>query len=282
MAKHTEKFDPNEVPGLLEKAQGIPQFSYLSFKTIIPTGICTLDTLSPELPNDVSVRRIGTTLTILGSAVSKLYVNEALLNGEHELKHDDLISFKKRTLVLERVPDIIARDELLYRFQRLIATLVNVCITGRPNFWSSYQKTFLRMFSGKDVPIQNTASMLKRELSGYEKEELFSTGQLAVLLAIERCESNLATTIVICFKDLIHKMIKDPSSKLNIDINECALYTYDNKAEEDSLALDIFISSLNSEEQQTVHNILNEQKISISALPSALSTKFKMYLKDVY
>lgn len=282
MAKHTEKFDPLEVPGLLEKAQGIPNFKHTSFKTVIPTGICTLDTISSILPKDASIKRTGNTITILGSAVTRLYINQTLLNGEYELKHADIIDFNNISLVLERVPDIAARDELLYRFQRLIATLVNVCITGRPNFWSSYQKTFLRMFSGKDVPIQNTASMLKRELAGFEKEELFSTGQLAVLLAIERCESNLATTIVICFKDLIHKMIKDPSSKLNIDISECNLYTVDNKKEEDRLALDIFINTLDSEEQRIVLSILNEEKVATSAIPSALSTKFKLYLKDVY
>lgn len=199
MAKHTEKFDPNEVPGLLEKA---------------------------------------------------------------------------------KAGDIVARDELLYRFQRLIATLVHVCITGRPNFWSSYQKTFLKMFTGKDVPLQNTASMLKRELAHYEKEELFSTGQLAVLLAIERCETNLATTIVICFKDLIHKMIKDPSRKLNVDINDYALHTYEMKID-DELSLKLFISSLNVEEQDAVYAILNEEKVAYSAMPSALSLKFSGYLQDV-
>ena len=196
MAKHTEKFDPLEVPGLLEKA---------------------------------------------------------------------------------KAGDLVARDELLFRFQRLVSTLVNVCLTGRPNFWSSYQKTFLRMFANKTVSIVTVAAMLKKELAEYEKEELFSTGQLAVLLAIEKCESNLATTIVICFKDLIYKMIKDPSSRLNIDINECASYE-DTTNIDDNLALEIFVDTLTEEEQKYVKAILEGKK---SKIPPNLKVKFEKYLKEI-
>jgi len=195
-------------------------------------------------------------------------------------KHDEKFDPLEVPGLLEKAKagDIVARDELLYRFQRLIATLVNVCITGRPNYWSSYQKTFLRMFSGKNVPIQNTAGMLKRELAGYEKEELFSTGQLAVLLAIEKCETNLATTIVICFKDLIHKMIKDPSNKLHADLSECYLHTYDYTQMENNMALDIFISTLNDIEWEAVVLILDgEKRVHI---PDTLREKFSMYLQE--
>lgn len=195
MAKHTEKFDPNEVPGLLGKA---------------------------------------------------------------------------------KAGDIVARDELLYRFQRLIATLVNVCITGRPNFWSSYQKTFLKMFVGKDVPLQNIALRLKKELAGYEKEELFSTGQLAVLLAIERCETNLASTIVICFKDLIHKMIKDPSNRLNIELEEIAFTTYDNSSIEDIIYVDLFLDRLTLEERNLVERILEGEKVKVT---DSLRMKFSTYMR---
>ena len=194
MAKHTEKFDPNEVPGLLEKA---------------------------------------------------------------------------------KAGDIVARDELLYRFQRLVATLVNVCITGRPNYWSSYQKTFLRMFASKDTPIQNTALMLKRELAGYEKEELFSTGQLAVLLAIERCETNLASTIVICFKDLIHKMTKDPNNREHEELDIFATYE---PAIDEALALEIFVSNLNQDEQCVVLKILEGEKYKQDEIPVSLRDKLAQYL----
>lgn len=172
-----------------------------------------------------------------------------------------------------RAGDIVARDELLFRFQRLIATLVNVCITGRPNLWSSYQKRFLEMFSGKSIPIHNTAAMLKKELSGYEKEELFSTGQLAVLLAIEKCETNLASTIVYVFKDLIHNMIKDPNGKLIVELDEYA--SYEISSIEDSLALDIFVGTLNTEEWNAVATILEGSKTKI---PESLKEKFKVYL----
>lgn len=169
--------------------------------------------------------------------------------------------------------DIVARDELLYRFQRLVATLVHVCITGRPNYWSSYQKTFLRMFASKDKPLEQTAGMLKTNLAHYEKEELFSTGQLAVLLAIERCETNLASTIVICFKDLIHKMIKDPNAKNLIELDESC--TYEVSLLDDNLALDIFYSTLNDEEATAFICILDGNKTKI---PETLREKFLIYL----
>jgi hypothetical protein len=170
--------------------------------------------------------------------------------------------------------DIVARDELLYRFQRLIATLVNVCITGRPNFWSSYQITFLRLFGSKGVPVANIAAMLKKHLSGFEKEELFSTGQLAVLLAIEKCETNLATTIVLCFKDLIYSMIKD-ATKVNIDIDACAHFSYDIEIDE-KLALEHFFDTLDEEEFFIIQDILSGIKVKV---PATLQVKFNNYLQ---
>lgn len=170
--------------------------------------------------------------------------------------------------------DIVARDELLFRFQRLVATLVNVCVTGRPNFWSSYQITFLKMFTGKK-DVHNTASMLKFELADYEAEELFSTGQLAILLAIEKCETNLASTIVICFKDLIYKMIKDLNTSSIGKLEEIIPYELDNI--EDRLSLEIFIASLDEVERDIVNKILEGKNPKI--LPS-LQEKFSKYLSD--
>lgn len=106
---------------------------------------------------------------------------------------------------IARMAPIEARDELLFRFQRLVTTLVNVCLTGRPDNWSSYQKTFLRMLGGNS---EETAAKLKRDLADFHKTELFSTGQLAVLQAIETSRGNLAATIVIRFRDLIEELIQ--------------------------------------------------------------------------
>lgn len=177
-------------------------------------------------------------------------------------------------LVKAKAGDIEARDELLFRFQRLVSTLVNVCITGRPNYWSSYQLTFLKMFASKTVPITNIAAMLKKELSNYEKEELFSTGQLAVLLAIEKCETNLASTIVVCFKDLIHKMIKDPKDRLHVEIDAQASYTLDI---DDHLSFDIFLNTLDEDEYLYVYNIL-EEDCKKQVVPESLKLKFSNYL----
>lgn len=111
---------------------------------------------------------------------------------------------------LEEVSPLEAKNELLFRFQRLTSSLVKVCLTGRYTTFNRSQIPFLRLFSNKD--LQETATMLKRELTGYEPDELFRTGQLAILQAIERTEKNLAATVTTCFKDLIFSMIKGQDS----------------------------------------------------------------------
>ena len=192
-------------------------------------------------------------------------------------KHNEKFDPNEVPALLEKAKagDIVARDELLYRFQRLVATLVNVCITGRPNYWSSYQKTFLQMFAGKNKPIQDTASMLKKNLAGYEKEELFSTGQLAVLLAVDRCETNFASTIVICFKDLIHKMIKDPNNSPNeeLDINEPAICFL-----EAEVAFKIFLEGLSEEEFAVAQRLIEGEKIL--NIPMSLEQKLADYIRN--
>jgi len=168
--------------------------------------------------------------------------------------------------------DIEARNELLHRFQRLIATLVNVCITGRPNYRSSYQLTFLRLFAGKSTPIQDTASMLKTRLVKYEKGELFSTGQLAILTAIEKTKTNLASTIVSCFKDLIYKMIKDPQNSPTDDLELLVV----KEAPEAEMAFNIFLSSLNEEEREAAMELINGNE---SEVPDSLKEKLLEWVK---
>lgn len=191
-------------------------------------------------------------------------------------KHTEKFDPTEIPLLLERAKngDIKARDELVFRFQRLIANLVNVCITGRPNLWSTYQKSFLKLFAGKSVSLQAVASMLKKELSEYEKEELFITGQLAVMLAIEKCETNLATTIVYSFKDLIYKMIKDPTSKFGIDLNQCEDTTYNMGTMEDDLTFNMFLETLSEEEAKNLVDKLDGKSINIS---TNIQNKFKEF-----
>lgn len=169
--------------------------------------------------------------------------------------------------------DIAARDELLYRFQRLVASLVHVCITGRPNSWSSSQKSFLRMFGGEKTPLTNVALMLKRELSSFEKDELFATGQLAVLQAIERSTKNLAATIVICFKDEIHSMIKGGKTS-SVEFRESELVEH---SMEGDIALSQFLETLSEEEWIIAQRALAGEKIE-GDIPEGLRSKFADYL----
>jgi len=171
-----------------------------------------------------------------------------------------------------RAGDIVARDELVFRFQRLIATLVQVCLTGRPNYFSSYQKTFLQMFASKSVPLTRIAAGLKYDLTLFDKDELFSTGQLAVYNAIEKCETNLASTIVICFKELIAKMIKEPKNVVNWDdlTGEPITPCFD-----DEITMDLFMEDLNEEEWIAVQAILDGSKVK--NIPESLKDKFNKH-----
>lgn len=150
--------------------------------------------------------------------------------------------------------DMAARDELLFRFQRLVATLVQVLVTGRINPFSSYQRTFLRLFCSNKTSLEATAQMLKNELSGYTKEELFLTGQIAVLQAIQRCDSNLASTIVYQFKDIIYSMIRDGSKPpLNTDMPAPNNTLEDTEQE---AFLQIFLNKLSPEERVLAMDML--------------------------
>lgn len=169
--------------------------------------------------------------------------------------------------------DIVARDELLYRFQRLVASLVHVCITGRPNTWSTSQKAFLRMFGGKETPLLNIAQMLKKELENFEKEELFTTGQLAILQAIPRSNKNLVATIVICFKDEIYSMIKGSKSSAS-EFHENELFE---PPPDDEIALNLFLESLPEDEWIYAQRVLDGEK-NMEDAPKALRKRFVEYL----
>jgi hypothetical protein len=173
-----------------------------------------------------------------------------------------------------RLGNIEARDKLLEMFQSLVATLVHVCITGRVNTWSSYQMSFLRYFGSKTTPIENTAEMLKKKLQHIDKEELFGMGQYAVLKAIIDCKTNLASTIVICFKEIIASEIntpptEDPGPALEME------YEIDDF---DVIHLDSWINSLTKPEQKIVKKILDGKNVKPESITTALQIKLKKYL----
>lgn len=171
--------------------------------------------------------------------------------------------------------DIEARDRLLYMFQRMVVSLVHVCMTGRVNWRSSYQKTFLRYFGSKDTPFENIAGSLKKQLSVFDKEELYNTGREAVLEAIIRCETNLASTIVLCFKEAIVDMTKGNISCKHVDLEECE----DIHEFEDEVIFNLWIQSLDLREQLIVDSILSGDTVPSSEIPDSLKRKLLEYME---
>jgi len=107
---------------------------------------------------------------------------------------------------IKELDSIVARNILLDRFQSLKASLMEVVLKGK--YWTSYSKTLLKLFGAKG-DLQATANMLKKTLSFYTKDELWHTGEIAVILAIKECKTNLSSAIVFQFKDLIQRMVED-------------------------------------------------------------------------
>jgi hypothetical protein len=172
---------------------------------------------------------------------------------------------------IDKLTQLEARDELLERFKRVVATLVDVCLTGKPNLFSWPQRSFLKMFGTKTTPVQNIASMLKRELSIFDKEELFNTGQLAILLAIEKTNSNLVSTIVIQFKELIYKMIKDGRTE-HVEYDNIQAEAEDF---EGGVAFTLFLESLNEEEWMAAQILIEGGKVK--NIPPTLVIKLRNY-----
>jgi len=169
--------------------------------------------------------------------------------------------------------DLVARDRLLYMFQSMVANLVGVCLSGRVYYRSKFQKMFLRYFGKKDTPIEDTAAMLKKSCADIDRDELFVTGQLAVIEAIERCETNLASTIVIVFKDKIAALIKD---KKPLDHRPIELVTKSIDIEGEAI-FSIFLDSLEPEDRDIVDSVIAGEKVHI---PPKLRKKLAMYLRS--
>lgn len=181
-------------------------------------------------------------------------------------------------LLLEKAKagDIESRDRLLYMFQRMVVTLVNVCITGRVNWFSSYQKTFLRYFGTKDTPLETIAVALKQKLSGIDKEELYTLGQIAVLEAIIKCETNLASTIVLCFKDAITDLTKGGCLQSYVDLDDCqSIHEFEKET-----IFNLWIQSLELNEQLIVDSILSGEDVPKSTIPSTLKQKLREYMSN--
>jgi hypothetical protein len=152
--------------------------------------------------------------------------------------------------------DEAARHLLLYMFQRLVASLVSVCLTGKINPRSSYQRSFLKLFISASTPIENMAAKLKSKCSEFTKDELFVLGQVAVLKAIDTCEKNLASTIVIRFKEEIAEAIKEkvPTDHTDYDTIQSSFCI------ESDLQFKFFFDSLSPEHQDIVERLMAGEK----------------------
>lgn len=168
--------------------------------------------------------------------------------------------------------DLVSRDELLMRFETLIVSLVDVCVTARVNI-RSRQVQLLKLFGRKDTPLNNTAHSLQRSLAKYSKDELYHTARLAAALAVERTNKNYASTIVLCFKELIEEMIKDDSSPYNLDEH----LLEKTHTDETGILLDSLIQDLPEELQAAVEGLLDG-----SVKFSDLDKKSQRKLKGVF
>jgi hypothetical protein len=180
-------------------------------------------------------------------------------------------------LLLEQAKagDGAARHQLMIMFQRLIATLVNVCLTGKVNPRSSYQRTFLRYFGKAGTPTHEIALMMKKRLSGYDQETLFMCGQVAILEAIDRCKANLASTITICFKEEIANLLDSADVPTHTSI-DALHYIKDPSCFETELHIELYVESLTQEEQDIVNQVIAGEKVKI---PKKLKIKLKKFLQ---
>jgi hypothetical protein len=168
-----------------------------------------------------------------------------------------------------------ARDILLFRFHSIIVSLNEVCLKGK--YFTSYTKTFIKLFS-KNKPLQEVANMLKRDLSCYTKEELFHTGQVSILLAIQECKSNLASAIVYQFKEQIDKLLQDKNKRNSKEDNLEETIPDTSSFEGDIYFMD-FLDRLTLEERAIADKlIMGEVLEKDEKIPPSLKKKLIKYI----
>lgn len=162
--------------------------------------------------------------------------------------------------------DIESRDELVFRFKSLIASLVNTCLTGKSFTFS--QKSFLRLWGRKSTDLRSIGDKVKITLSPFDKTELFHAGTIAILEAIEISDKNLTATIVYKFAEQLKRMVDDEEPILiPTPIQQEAI---DPHFVED-IEFSIFIESLSEEEFLVASAILEGE--SATNVPQSLKEK---------
>lgn len=171
-----------------------------------------------------------------------------------------------------------AKEELVQRFYNLGRNLVRVLITGKYNPRSSFQQSFLKYFCKDKTPLTNIANALKQELSIYDPMELETAMDLAIREAVRDSTSNMATTILIKFHDLIEAMIKNSNKNKECSYEESK--EVQNKADHspyNDLVTNIaLLQSLTEAELAIVKKIQMGRSVKI---PDRLRTKLFELLK---
>ena len=167
-----------------------------------------------------------------------------------------------------------ARDELVFRFQNLIETLVRIITTGRDNNGYGASGQFLRLFAGRSVPTQNVATMLHKEVFLHStKEELMRLGMIACHLAVARTKTNYKGTVLVVFKEEIAGMIKNQNHNLQDSLDYCDV---SNKSHEDDTMLKIYLETdLDDHEWAMVQDALEGKKVDF---PEELKERLAAYL----
>lgn len=170
--------------------------------------------------------------------------------------------------------DQVARNELVHRFQRLVAGLVNVCVTAEINP-RSRQVQFLRLFAKESTPLKNVAHRLKSRLSVYSADELYHTGLVAAYQAIDRCTKNYSSTVVIVFHEMIKDLIKDVNPQ---HLDQTWMMNIPAEPFEEDLEFMLFVEGLPYDCLEWVMDVLESGGKVSSPPPEGLSTLFIEYL----
>lgn len=164
------------------------------------------------------------------------------------------------------------RTEIILRFQRLIATMVSPCVTGRVHYYHRYQLSFLRKWAGSSTPLENVAKTLKGELSDYSQEELMRIGEIAIVQALERTRTNLASTIVTCFKDLLFELTKNRNSHMTGEFKD---QVHEEEDFTEAVHLQIALEGLSEHDKEIVREVMLGDR-------EDLPEHIKEHLKDYF
>lgn len=198
-------------------------------------------------------------------------VPHLLAVAQNKVVPEQLALVEQRFLWIYRYTQPQAVEVLVERFTSLISSLVDVCHKGR--YFTSYTKSFLRLWGHKNTPLPNIAQFLKKECAPYTKEELMHLGKVAITEAIATTEKNLASTIIYTFKERIKDITNKPV-KAYLELELTDIYEDVNTFEMDIYIRD-FISRLSEEDAEIVSKVIEGESVTI---PRHLKKLIKEFL----